>query len=128
MEALEAQWQRRGELGFTVGVTAMFTWLAAALPTQSMTHVNILPPLGVAIGVTLLGLYAIIAAEKRCLWLPGRPKLHKSAVTRMTHETVTEMALSVSQGSTRDVVRAIENLARALTALATPPKRRRWWQ
>jgi len=82
-----ADWKRRGELAVTIGLTALFTWLAAAVPTAHQTHVDIWPPIGVALAATAAGIYALVALERtmstqgdiearvrrqRHWWLPGK--------------------------------------------------------
>lgn len=90
-ERFRAVWQRRGELMAAAGLTGLFTWLAAALPSASQTHVDIWPPIGVAGALGLAGLYVLIAVEAHKGWLPGRKKIEKGELGRAMVQSMDEM-------------------------------------
>jgi hypothetical protein len=83
LERFYDRWQKRGELMATVGGTAIFTWLASALPTAHQTHVSIWPPLFVGIAVVVAGIYAIAASDNKTWWLPGRRRAQQDQPRRM---------------------------------------------
>lgn len=72
-------WERRGELLVSVGGTSTFVWLAAALPSEHSTHVDIWPPIAVSLVVVLAGIYVIMAAETERGWLPGRQRIRDTS-------------------------------------------------
>jgi hypothetical protein len=100
------------------GITAIATWLSAALPSEKTTHVNIWPPLGVFAVIAILGIYAIVAAERKRLWLPGRKAFKEGQERRFI-----EHAPDVWDDPNRHVTEAINKLTEAVNRLAPPDKK-----
>ena len=86
LDAFHERWQRRGELLVSISVTSAFVWLAAVLPTVHATHVNIWPPIGIALAMLAVGIWVIVAAETGKLWLPGRQGIRRTALGRAMTE------------------------------------------
>jgi hypothetical protein len=82
LEKLHAAWQRRGELLVTAGIAALFTWLAATLPSEAQTHVEVWPIVLVTGVLVALGVYMIAAAETERAWLPRRDSIRATALNR----------------------------------------------
>ncbi len=118
-EAFYDRWQRRGELMATAGLTAVFTWLAAAVPTAHTTHVNIWPPLAFGGVIGVVGVYAILAAEIKSWWLPGRKRIEDTSEGRWMAHTAewAQDQMGVSRDA-REVANALRSLGQSVQQIA----------
>jgi hypothetical protein len=122
LAAHESRWQRRGELVVTATFAGGYTWLAATLPSEDTTHVNVWAPL-IFLGVlTVVGVYVIVCAETHKGWLPGRRKIKETQISRLVGETA-EQAFSPAATTQREQTRAIENMAVAIERMAAAVER-----
>jgi hypothetical protein len=115
LDVWRERWQRKGELLVTLGVTGGITWLAAALPTQSQTHVSIWPPLAVFIPIAVCGIYVLLATEIRSLPLFGRNRAARQA------QIASDANLNVQvmpSADARDVASALRTLGHSLDEIA----------
>jgi hypothetical protein len=112
---------RQGELVMATGLVGLATWLAAALPSQHETKVNIWPPI-VLFGVLFaVGVYVMVAAENKRWPLPGRSKLLEGSDGRAFRTGIAEMTASGSDSQQIQrltaMSRALDDQARALRGL-----------
>lgn len=107
----------------TAGITSTFTWVAAAVPTAATTHVDILPPLLMAIGVAVLGAYVMMASDNRNWWLPGRKKMNAESEQRLFNQRISEMGVSSgTEQALRQIANQLEQIAKALSAQTREPE------
>ena len=111
LEQLLLRRLRQGELLMAIGLTAVFTWLASALPNQHQTHVSIWPPILVAGGIAAAGIYVVVAVESGKGWLPGRKSV---LATQEQRAMAAGYAVMHDTSSERDLVRAIEGIGTAV--------------
>lgn len=101
-----------------IGLASLATWLSATLPAESATHVDIWPPIGIFVVVVVVGVYVMVAAESKSLWLPDRKKFEAGAEQRFQEslfDFTAEPKALVAQ-----IVQSLDALTDVISRLAPP--------